>query len=82
MWLADSFWSLFLGRWRGAVRIHVSHVQLLYTVINVHSNMQGVGGGGLSQTLENLEILEIFKLQRKVAGSIGSHIASSIWQPS
>ena len=25
----------FFGRWRGTVRIHVSHVQLPYTVINM-----------------------------------------------
>ena len=30
----------------GTVRIHVSHIQLLYTVINMHSNMQW--GGGLN----------------------------------
>ena len=28
MWLTDGFLVTFLGRWRGAVRIHVSHVQL------------------------------------------------------
>ena len=32
MWLTDGFLVTFFGRWWGAVRIHVSHVQLLYTV--------------------------------------------------
>ena len=35
MWLTDGFLVTFFGRWWGAVRIHVSHVQLPYTVINV-----------------------------------------------
>ena len=32
MWLTDGFLVTFFGRWWGAVRIHVSHVQLPYTV--------------------------------------------------
>ena len=43
MWLKDGFSVTFFGSWWGAVRTHVSHVQLLYTVINVHCNMQGGG---------------------------------------
>ena len=43
MWLTDGFLVTFFGRWRGAVRIHMSHVQLTYTVIN----MQDGGGGGV-----------------------------------
>ena len=35
MWLTDGFLVTFFGRWRGAVRIHVSHVQLTYMVTNV-----------------------------------------------
>ena len=35
MWLMDSFLVTFFGRWWGAVRIHMSHVQLPYMVINV-----------------------------------------------
>ena len=35
MWLTDGFLVTFFGRWWGAVRIHVSHVQLPYTVINM-----------------------------------------------
>ena len=62
MWLTDGFSVTFFGRWWGAVRIHVSHLQLPYMVINMHSNMQG-GGGGPNQTLENSEIWKIFKLQ-------------------
>ena len=36
MWLTDGFSVTFFGRWRGAVRIHMSHVQLTCTVINMH----------------------------------------------
>ena len=43
MWLTDGFLVTFFGRWRGAVCIHISHIQLPCTVINVHSNMQGGG---------------------------------------
>ena len=50
------FWKV-----EGTVRIHMSHVQLPYMVINVHGNMQG--GGGPNQTSENSEISKIFKLQ-------------------
>ena len=32
MWLTDGFLVTFFGRWWGAVHIHVSHVQLPYTV--------------------------------------------------
>ena len=32
MWLTDGFLVTFFGRWWGAVRIHVIHVQLLYMV--------------------------------------------------
>ena len=32
MWLTDGFLVTFFGRWWGAVRIHVSHIQLPYTV--------------------------------------------------
>ena len=35
MWLTDGFSVTFFGRWWGAVCIHVSHIQLLYMVINV-----------------------------------------------
>ena len=35
MWLTDGFSVTFFGRWWGAVRIHVSHIQLPYTVIYV-----------------------------------------------
>ena len=41
MWLTDGFSVTFFGRWRGDVRTHVGHVQLPYTVINVHGNIQG-----------------------------------------
>ena len=33
MWLTDCFLVTFFGRWRGAVRIHVSHVWLTCTVM-------------------------------------------------
>ena len=56
------FFGHFFWKVEGTVHIHVSHVQLPYTVINVHGNVQD-GGGGLNQTSENSEISEIFKLQ-------------------
>ena len=43
MWLTDRFMDTFFGRWRGAVRIHVSHVQLTCG-INVHGNYYMVDG--------------------------------------
>ena len=55
------FFGHFSWKVEGTVRIHVSHVQLPYTVINVHSNMQG--GGGTEPNIRKLEISEIFKLQ-------------------
>ena len=33
MWLTDCFLVTFFGRWRGAVRIHVSHMWLMCTVM-------------------------------------------------
>ena len=33
MWLTDGFSVTLFGRWRGAVRIHVSHIQLPCTVL-------------------------------------------------
>ena len=56
------FFGHFFWKVEGTVCIHVSHVQLPYMVINVHSNMQG-GGRGTNRTLENSEISKIFKLQ-------------------
>ena len=38
MWLTDGFWATFFRRWRGAMCIHVSHVQLTCKAINVHGN--------------------------------------------
>ena len=57
------FFGQFFLKVEGTVCIHMSHVQLLYTVINMHINMQGVGGGAMNRTLKNSEILEISKLQ-------------------
>ena len=39
------FLDHFFWKVEGTVRIHISHVQLPYTVINVHGNIQGGGGG-------------------------------------
>ena len=80
MWLTDGFSVTFFGRWRGAVRIHMSHIQLPYTVINMHVNMQGRGGNELN--IEKLGNFGNLQITIKVAGSIGSHIGSSTWQPS
>ena len=35
MWLTDGFLNTFFGRWRGAVHIHMSHMQLMCG-INMH----------------------------------------------
>ena len=35
VWLTDGFSVTFFGRWWGAVHIHISDVQLPYTVINM-----------------------------------------------
>ena len=78
MWLRDGFSVTFFGRWRG-LYIHVNHVQLLYTVINVHHKMQS---GGTELNIGKLGKFGNLQIAMKVAGSIGSHIGSSIWQPS
>ena len=52
------FFGHFFWKVEGTVHTHVSHVQLPYMVINVHSNMQGGGGTEL-----NISVSEIFKLQ-------------------
>ena len=36
MWLTDGISVTFFGRWRGAVRIHVSHVQLTCVTCSSH----------------------------------------------
>ena len=36
MWLTDGFSVTFFGRWRGVVRIHVSHVQLMCVTCSSH----------------------------------------------
>ena len=41
MWLTDGFLVTFFGRWKGAVRIHVSHV---HTCESRTANVQGGGG--------------------------------------
>ena len=41
MWLTDGFLVTFFGRWKGAVRIHVSHV---HTRESRTANVQGGGG--------------------------------------
>ena len=41
MWLTDGFLDTFFGGWKGAVCIHVSHVQ---TRESRTANMQGGGG--------------------------------------
>ena len=55
------FFGHFFWKVEGTVRIHVSHVQLPYMVINMHRNMQG--GGKLNRTSENSKISKIFQLQ-------------------
>ena len=73
------FFGHFFWKVVGSCAIHVSHVQLPYMVINMHGNMQG---GGIEPTIAKLGNFENLKIVIKVAGSIGSHIGCSIWQPS
>ena len=71
------FFVTFFGRWMGAVRIHVSHVQLTYTVINVQ-----VGGRGAILNFGKLKNFRKLQNFLKVVGSISGHIGSHEWQPS
>ena len=75
------FFGHFFWKVEGTVRIHISHVQLPYTVINVHGNMQGCGGGN-EPNIGKLRNFGNLQIAIKLAGSIGSHIGSSLWQPS
>ena len=75
------FFGHYFWKVEGTVRIHVSHVQLPYMVINVHGNMQG-GGGGMNRTLEKLGNFGNLQIAIEVTGNIASHIGSSTWQPS
>ena len=80
MWLTDGFLITFFGRWRGAVRIHVSHV---HTHESHTANVQG-GGGGFRRAKhrKNSKSSENLKFTVKVAGSIIGHVGSCKWQPS
>ena len=80
MWLMDGFSVTFFWKVEETVCIHVSHVQLPYTVINMHGNMQG--GWGTELNIGKLGNFKNFQITIKVAGSIANHIGSSIWQPS
>ena len=73
------FFGHFFWKVEGTVCIHVSHIQLPYTVINMHGNRQGGGNEPNIRKLRNFGNLQI---AIKVAGSIGSHIRSSTQQPS
>ena len=58
--------------------IHVSHLQLTYTAIN----MQGGGGAFGEPNIGKLKKFGKLKIYMKVAGSIFGHIRSPKWQPS
>ena len=66
-----TFWKI-----EGTVPIHVSHVQLPYTVINMQD-----GGGGYSELWKTWKVWKTSNFI-KVVGSISSHIGSHKWQPS
>ena len=87
MWLTDGFLVTFFGRWKGAVRIHVSHV---HTHESHTANVQGGGGGGFGEpNIGKLKKFGKLKICIKVAGSIIrpcwiSQIAAILnqrWQP-
>ena len=67
------FFCHFFWKVVGTVRTHISHIQQLYTVINVHGNMQG---GGTKPNIGKLGKFWNLLIAIKVAGSIGSHIGS------
>ena len=67
MWLTDAFLVTFFGRWRGAVRIHVSHVQLTYTVINVQCD-GGIHMWELLMCGRDIHLWELLKCGR------GTHV--------
>ena len=83
MWLTDGFLVTFFGRWKGAVRIHVSHV---HTHESRTANMQGGGGCLESQTSENSKSLENLKFALRWQGALsamldltnGSHLESKM----
>ena len=68
------FFGHFFWKVKGTVRIHITHVQLPYTVINMQDG-QGANNGKLGKFRK-------FQIVIKVAGRIASHIGSLIWQPS
>ena len=83
MWLTDGFLVTFFGRWKGAVRIHMSHV---HTHESHKANLQGWGGGLESQTLENSKSSENLKFTLRWQGALlamldlrnGSHLESKM----
>ena len=80
MWLTDGFLVTFFGRWKGAVRIHVSHV---HTRESCTANVPGGGGGGFGEpNIGKLKKFGKLKIRIKVAGSIIGHVGSHKWQPS
>ena len=79
MWLTDGFLVTFFGRWKGAVRIHVSHV---HTRESRTANVQGGGGGFRELNIGKLKKFRKLKICIKVAGSIIGHVGSHKWQPS
>ena len=72
------FLVTFFGRWRGAVRIHVSHV---HTCESRTANMQGGGGFG-EPNIGKLKKFGKLKICIMVAGSIIGHVGSHKWQRS
>ena len=68
MWLTDGFFGHFFWKMEGTARTHLSHVQLLYTVITLEGeDIRNIGKFGKFKKL---------KIWIKVEGSIGSHIGS------
>ena len=78
MWLTDGFLVTFFGRWKGAVRIHVSHV---HTHESRKLTCRWRGGFG-EPNIGKLKKFGKLKIHIKVAGSIIGHVGSRKWQPS
>ena len=78
------FFVTVFGRWKGAVRIHVSHV---HTCESRTANVQGGGGKGLeSRTSENSKSSENLKFTLRWQGALsamldltnGNHLESKM----
>ena len=74
MWLTDGFLDTFFGRWRGAVRIHVSYVQLMCG-INMHGNYYYMVEGSPHMWRLMCTVITIWWKGALMCGMCSSHVA-------